>query len=103
PIRGARTISGATRSFQLTASSSQSPVASFQLPVSSLRLWEDEAESGPAARSRLDLDFAVVELDDTIDHREADARAPLLGREVEVEDLPEVLGWNADAGVFHVD
>src|SRR5215471_7565595 len=79
------------------------PGPASPVPSSSLRLREDESESRPAAGGRLDLDLAVVELNNAVDHREADTRAPLLGREVEVEDLLEVLGRNADAGVFDVD
>ena len=52
---------------------------------------------------RLHLDLSVVQLDDAVDHREADAAALLLGREIEVENLLQVLRRDADARVFDVN
>ena len=57
----------------------------------------------PPPGSRLHFDFSVVQLDDAEDHRQADAAALLLGREIQVEDARQIIGGDADAGVFDVD
>src|SRR5687767_7328535 len=63
---------------------------------------KDEPKSRPAPGGALDLDLAVVELDDSVDHGQADPAPLFFGREIEVEDLLQVLRLDADAGVFHV-
>ena len=67
------------------------------------RLREDQPEPRAAAGRRLHFDFAVVQLDDAVDHRQADAAAFFLGREIQIENPAEVLGRNPDAGVLDVD
>src|SRR5262249_62007627 len=51
-----------------------------------LRLREQHAERRSRAGRRLHLDVAVVHLDSTINHREADTAALLFGGEVQVEN-----------------
>ena len=54
----------------------------------------------PASRSRLDLQFAIVHLDGAIDHREADSGPSILGCEIQIEDLFEILRLDPDSGVL---
>src|ERR1051326_72726 len=84
---------------QLSVSSSQSPTSKSP---TSLRPREHQSEPGPPARRGLHLNLSVVELDDAVDHRQADAAAFLFRREIEIEDLLQMLGGNADAGVLDV-
>lgn len=77
-----------------------------EVPVSGRQVY---AEGGPFARFAGHLDAAVVQLDDALGEREADARAfrqagVLLLRLVEArEDVVDVLGRNPGAVVGHFD
>src|SRR5262245_32181927 len=67
------------------------------------RLRKHQSKPRTPARRTLDLDVAVVQLNYTIDHREADPGALLLRRVVEVENLLQILGRDADPRIFDVD
>jgi len=67
--------------------------------------WQENPERRAATRRGLDLDLAVVHLDDTVDHRQPDTCPLLLRGEVQVEDPAQVLRCDADTGVLdsHLD
>ena len=63
-------------------------------------LGKRDAEDGAAARSRLDVDVAVVVGDDAMDDGQAEAGALAERAAERLEDRVDVLGRNADAFVF---
>ena len=103
PRRRPRSRRSRDRDPETATSSFKTPRLCRNRPLRSSRLREDQPEPCSAPRRRLDFDFPVVQLDDAVDHREPDAAALFLGREIQVEDAAEVLGRNAHAGVFDVD
>ena len=66
-------------------------------------LRKHQSKPSAAPWRGLHFDLAVVQLDDAVDHRETDAAALLLRREIQVEDPLQMLRRNADAGVFDVE
>ena len=71
--------------------------------TSILRLRKHQFKRGSVSWCRLDLDFAVVELHDAVDHRQADAGPRVLRREGQVGNLAQVLGRDTDTGIFDLD
>src|SRR3954471_23213763 len=67
----------------------------------SSRLREQQSESRAVTGSRLHFDLAIMKLNDAKHHRQTDAAALFFRREIQVEDPPEMLWWNADASVLH--
>src|SRR5262245_58873949 len=70
-----------------------------------LRSGQPHREAAPSAELARDLDPALVLLDDLLRDREAEPGSGVaaLGGEEGLEDLLEVLGWNAGAVVLDRD
>ena len=62
-------------------------------------LRERDPERRALPWRRLYLNFAIVHLNGPVDHRETDAAAAVLGREIQIENPLQMLGFDADAGV----
>src|SRR5262249_53036666 len=71
--------------------------------VLSSRLRQQQREGRALAGRRLYFDVAVVHLDGTINHRETDSAALLLGGEIQIENPLQVLGVDAHTRVAHAD
>src|SRR4051794_2571543 len=72
-------------------------------PAPRSRLWQSDPERRPALGNGLHFDLAIVQLNDPIDHRQSDAAAFFLRREIQIEDLLKMLRADADACIFDRD
>ena len=98
---------GSQRSTAASASERDAPRARsarrrasrISLSVLFSRLRQQDSERRARPWSRLYLNLAVVHLHGAIHHRQADAAALLLRREIQIEDPLQMLGLDADAGV----
>src|SRR3954453_12936098 len=66
-------------------------------------LRQQNCERGSLAWCRLYFNLSIVHLYRAEDHRQSDAAAPLLGREVQVKYTLEIFGLDPNAGVGHRD